>query len=207
MVGVRSFSSRLHVKFPVWASVLMAAVCFVGTLQPDWSRMHLHARQSNFSRHRPMAISHGTGMRLALVSTLREYEPSPPPCSTGHLQNLAIDAWLELADEVILLLDDGAGCAAARTRSPKITCLQHHCQNLEYDKPSMPCLFSSGEAISRSDIIMYTNPDFVYGGVRETVAAVRQHSGNFVIVGRRVSIDAVQAAPHHAAHGDTAPRS
>ena len=37
---------------------------------------------------------------------------------------------------------------------------------------------------------MYTNPDFVYGGVRETVAAVRQHSGNFVIVGRRVSIDA-----------------
>ena len=90
---------------------------------------------------------------------------------------------------VVLLVDDDAGCADAQRTSSKVTCVKHSCSDPNYRKPTMACLYSMGEALARNEILMYTNPDFVYTGVSDTVRSTKEAIGDFVIVGRRVSIE------------------
>jgi hypothetical protein len=125
---------------------------------------------------------------ISLFTTLRRFPADSVACNDDFLQILAIHSWLQFAEDVILLVDDDSGCMRAGISS-KIRCVRHHCMNPEFGKPTMGCLFMHGQALGRNEILMYTNPDFVYTGVTDTVQAVAHVLDELVIVGRRISIE------------------
>jgi hypothetical protein len=58
------------------------------------------------------------------------------------------------------------------------------------EKPTMPCLLQTGEALARNKVVMFTNPDILFSGVRQTLAAAVEAHGSFVVVGGRQDVNA-----------------
>ena len=129
--------------------------------------------------------------KISFVTTLHSFESRPPLCSPLHLQVVAMSNWLEIADEVIVLVDSDDVCIELKKFSRRIVCYKHNCLNLHFSKPAMSCLFFTAEWLARNNLVMYSNPDIIYDGVRVTAAAVIKQFPRFVVAGSRIDVDSV----------------
>lgn len=127
---------------------------------------------------------------LTLVTTLKSYRaPQSTDCSESHLQQMAILGWLDVSDEVIVLVDEEDCCNELSKISSRVKCHPHNCKHAFWGKPTMPCLLHTGEALASHPVVMFTNPDIVFSGLRETLAAAAAAHGSFLVVGGRTDMD------------------
>lgn len=175
MIGkpIRSRFSRAPTRRARWAAGAISVAALLCTF------FQLTFRSSNSS-----------APTLTLITTLKSYQaPQSTNCSKNHLQQIAISGWLDVSDEVVVLVDDAGCCNELSKISSRLQCHSHNCKHAFWGKPTMPCLLHTGEALASHPVVIFTNPDIVFSGLRETlVAAVAAH-GSFLVVGGRIDMD------------------
>ena len=142
-------------------------------------------------------ISRTTAVAMTIVSLLRDMSPQQQRTDpiSYDIQLKAILSWrnaVSSADRLILFMDSSVGCEHIATIRPLkgVQCLAVPCWHSAYRKPTLDCIFSMANALSRTDIVAYVNGDIIAHKSLATHVeyAHRVFGDDFLLVARRTDV-------------------
>lgn len=133
---------------------------------------------------------------LTIVTELSTYNASKNDLKT-RVAELAIQSWLFNTNNVLVLVESEDICSSLTRKFPLLRCVRHHCNHQDFNIPTVPCLMMTGESLSSTKYILFTNGDISFGPIQPTLTKVARTVPNFVLAGQRIDVHTSRVPESH----------